>query len=143
ADVPAPDLHRHRKTDARSTGAAADRRDPALPASVSEAAAEPVALTGSRLASRNIGVAAGAATFVLVTAAVMLAWPGSSPLVPRHGGHPTGDRAWAWAFLGLLIAAFCVYVVAVAFVRAAPPRVGPVAVLACVIQLVPLGAPLL
>src|SRR5262249_20951240 len=115
--------------------------DPA--ASVGAAAAEPVALTGSRLASRNIGVAAGAATFVLVTAAVMLAWPGSSPLVPRHGGHPTGDRAWAWWFLGLLIAAFCLYAVAVALVRAAPPRVVPVALLACAIQLVPLGAPLL
>jgi hypothetical protein len=109
---------------------------------VTAAAAEPVAFAGSRLVSRT-ALAGGAATFLLVAAAVMLAWPSNSPLVPRHGGHPIGDRVWAWWFLGLLVAAFCFYAVAVALVRAAAPRVVPVAVLACAIQLVPLGAPLL
>jgi hypothetical protein len=73
----------------------------------------------------------------------MLAWPGDSPLVPRHGGHPTGDRAWAWLFLGLLIAAFAAYVGGLALTRSRPPRVALVAAIACGIQLVPLGAPLL
>jgi hypothetical protein len=73
----------------------------------------------------------------------MLAWPDDSPLVPRHGGHPTGDRAWAWLFLGLLIAAFAAYVVALAIARATPPPLGAAAAVACAIQLVPLGAPLL
>jgi hypothetical protein len=72
----------------------------------------------------------------------MLAWPDDSPLVPRHGGHPTGDRTWAWLFLALLIAAFACYVVAVAIARAAPPPLGAAAAVACAIQLVPLGAPL-
>jgi hypothetical protein len=79
----------------------------------------------------------------LTAAAVMLAWPDDSPLVPRHGGHPTGDRMWAWLFLALLIGAFVVYIGGLALARSAPPRVGAVAIIACAIQLVPLGAPLL
>lgn len=72
----------------------------------------------------------------------MLAWPGDSPLVPRHGGHPTGDRTWAWLFLGFLIAAFLAYIGGLALTRASPPHVAAVAVVACAVQLVPLGAPL-
>ena len=73
----------------------------------------------------------------------MLAWPGDSPLVPRNGGHPAGDRAWGWVFFGLLFAAFAAYVAAVALARRASPRLRVVAAVACAIQLVPLGAPLL
>jgi hypothetical protein len=79
----------------------------------------------------------------LTAAAAMLAWPDDSPLVPRRGGHPTGDRMWAWWFLGLLVAAFVAYVGGLAFTRWAPPRVAAVATIACAIQLVSLGAPLL
>jgi Glycosyltransferase family 87 len=82
-------------------------------------------------------------TFALTASAVMLAWPGDSPLVPRHGGHPTGDRTWAWIFLGLLAAAFVAYVAGVMFARIGPPRLAVVAAIACAVQLVPLGAPLL
>jgi hypothetical protein len=74
---------------------------------------------------------------------VMLAWPHDSPLVPRHGGHPTGDRMWAWLFLALLAAAFVAYIGGLALTRSSPPRVAAVATIACAIQLVPLGAPLL
>jgi hypothetical protein len=74
---------------------------------------------------------------------VLLAWPGDSPLVPRHGGHPTGNRTWAWLFLGLLIAAFVAYAGGLALARATPPRLAAVAAIACAVQLVPLGAPLL
>jgi hypothetical protein len=73
----------------------------------------------------------------------MLAWPHHSPLVPRHGGHPTGDRVWAWLFLGLLAAAFVAYVCGLVLTRGSPPRIGAVAAIACAVQLVPLGAPLL
>ena len=72
-----------------------------------------------------------------------LAWANDSPLVPRHGGHPTGDRAWAWLFLGLLSAAFVVYLGGLALARSSPPRLVFVAAIASVVQLVPLGAPLL
>ena len=73
----------------------------------------------------------------------MLAWASDSPLVPRHGGHPTGDRTWAWVFLGLLAGAFAVYVGGIALARSSAPRLGGVAAIACAVQLVPLGAPLL
>jgi hypothetical protein len=75
----------------------------------------------------------------------MLAWPSESPLVPRNGGHPGGDSVWAWWFLGLLAAAFAVYFLGVFLVRrsAPAPRVAAVAALACAVQLVPLGVPLL
>jgi hypothetical protein len=73
----------------------------------------------------------------------MLAWLHDAPLVPLHAGHPTGDRRWAWLFLGLLIAAFGAYVGGVVLTRSAPPRLAAVAAIACAVQLVPLGAPLL
>ncbi len=63
--------------------------------------------------------------------------------MPRNGGHPVGDRAWSWVFLGLLAAAFATYAWAV--LAAARGRI-PVRVavgLAVAIQLVPLAAPLL
>jgi hypothetical protein len=85
----------------------------------------------------------GVVALVLTTTAVLLAWPRGSPLVPRHGGHPTGDRSWAWAFLGLLVAAFVMYVSGLVLTRSSPPRVAAVAAIAFAVQLVPLGAPLL
>jgi alpha-1,6-mannosyltransferase len=78
----------------------------------------------------------------LVGACAAFAWPDASPLVPRQGGHLVGDRAWAWAFLGCLIAAFLAYLAGLWLVRAGAPVV-VVAVLAAAIQLVPLGGPLL
>ena len=73
----------------------------------------------------------------------MLAWPHGSPLVPRHAGHPTGDRTWAWLFLVFLSAAFAAYVVGVVLMRASRPRLSAVAAIACALQLAPLAAPLL
>jgi hypothetical protein len=73
----------------------------------------------------------------------MLAWPSSSPLVPLNGGHPGGDSVYAWWFLGLLVAAFAVYVLGVLLARRSAPRVAAVAALACGVQLVPLCVPLL
>jgi hypothetical protein len=70
------------------------------------------------------------------------AWPDDSPLVPREGGHPTGDETWAWLYLMAAAGAFVAYVAGLAFV-ARGARVRCVAALALAIQLAPLGAPLL
>jgi hypothetical protein len=80
---------------------------------------------------------------VLTAAAVLLAWPQGSTLVPRDGGRPVGDSVWAWCFLGLLIAAFAVYAVALLLIRATPPQLAAATAVACAIQLVPLAVPLL
>ena len=63
--------------------------------------------------------------------------------MPRHAGHPSGDRAYAWAFLFLLAAAFVAYVAGVLLVRRSAPRFAVVAAIACVVQLAPLASPLL
>jgi alpha-1,6-mannosyltransferase len=60
-----------------------------------------------------------------------------------HGGHPEGDEAWAWLYLGAATGAFIAYVAGLGLLNLRPGRVLPVAVLALAIQLAPLGAPLL
>jgi hypothetical protein len=87
-------------------------------------------------------VLAGAATFALVAACAVFAWPAASPLEPLNGGHPAGDRFWGWAFLVCAAAAFVAYIVGLLLVRRGA-RLAAVAALAVAIQLVPLGAPLL
>ncbi|MGZ4256721.1 MAG: glycosyltransferase 87 family protein [Gaiellaceae bacterium] len=63
--------------------------------------------------------------------------------MPRHGGHPGGNRSWSLAFLILLAVAFASYVAGAWLVRRAPPRAVAVAAVACALQLAPLAAPLL
>jgi Glycosyltransferase family 87 len=84
----------------------------------------------------------GAACCALVAVAVWLAWPGSSELTPDH---PTdGDSRWAWAYLGLIVAAFGCYLAAVVFLaRGTQVRTAAVLAVAVAIQLVPLTAPVL
>jgi hypothetical protein len=79
---------------------------------------------------------------VLVAIAAASAWPDESPLVPRHGGHPEGDEAWSWLYLGAAAGAFAAYVAGLLLVSRGA-RVVPVAALALAIQLAPLAAPLL
>ena len=86
-------------------------------------------------------LAAGVATACLVGAASLLAWRSGSPLVPRDGG--TLDQGTAWPFLALLVAAFGCYLVGLLLVRRTSVPVRAVAVVAALVQLVPLGAPLL
>jgi len=50
---------------------------------------------------------------------------------------------WAWWFLVLLAAAFALYVVGILLVRSHPPARTVAAAVACAVQLIPLGAPLL
>jgi alpha-1,6-mannosyltransferase len=86
-------------------------------------------------------LAAGVATACLVGAASLLAWVPDSPLVPRDGG--TRDQGSAWLFLVLLVAAFACYVVGLFVLRRGAPPVRAVALVAVLVQLLPLGAPLL
>ena len=84
--------------------------------------------------------AAGAGVAVLVTTAALLGWRDGSPLVPRNGGLPGGDGARL--FLGLLVAAYVVYLAGLVLVRRGA-RTTVVVVLAVVVQLGPLAGPLL
>jgi hypothetical protein len=70
-----------------------------------------------------------------------LAWRSASPLVPSDGG--TAAKGAAWVFLTLVAVAFAIYLVALALLRRATPRLWVVATVAIAIQLAPLGAPLL
>ena len=84
---------------------------------------------------------AGLATACLVGTASLVAWRAGSPLVPRDGG--TAEQGSAWWFLVLLVLAFACYVGGLALLRKATPAFRAVAVVAVLVQLVPLGAPLL
>jgi hypothetical protein len=86
-------------------------------------------------------LAAGLATACLVGTASLLAWRAGSPLVPRDGG--TADQGSAWWFLALLALAFGCYLAGLALLRRTRPALRAVAVVAVLVQLVPLGAPLL
>jgi hypothetical protein len=86
-------------------------------------------------------LAAGVATACLVGAASLLAWRSGSPLVPRDGG--TLDQGTAWPFFALLAAAFGCYLAGLLLLRRVSVPVRAVAVVAALVQLVPLGAPLL
>jgi alpha-1,6-mannosyltransferase len=86
-------------------------------------------------------LAAGLATAFLVGTASLLAWQAGSPLVPRDGG--TAEQGTAWPFLVLLVSAFVTYLVGLLLVRRTPAPVKAVLVVAALVQLVPLGAPLL
>lgn len=86
-------------------------------------------------------LAAGLLTLCLVGAASALAWQHDSPLVPLSGAStPAGS---AWPFLVLLASAFVAYVVGLALARRGPLALRAAAVVAVLVQAVPLGAPLL
>jgi Glycosyltransferase family 87 len=80
---------------------------------------------------------------VLVAVCTAAAWPADSTLVPRNGGHPVGDEAWARLFLACAAGAFVAYAAGLALLRRSPPRLAAVAVLAAAVQLAPLASPLL
>ena len=63
--------------------------------------------------------------------------------MPRHGGHPTGDRVWGRVFLAALALAFVAYLGGLWALRGNGAGRRAVLVLATAIQLAPLAAPLL
>ena len=86
-------------------------------------------------------LAAGLVTVSLVVCASALAWRHDSPLVPQDGSwRPQGS---AWPFLVLLAAAFAAYVAGLALMRRAAPPLRAAVAVAVLVQVVPLGAPLL
>ena len=89
-----------------------------------------------------LALACGGLVLVLVGAAVAFAFPEASPLVPEHGG---GDSRWGWLYLGAGAAPFAVYLAGLfpPGRGGAPARRRAVVALACAVQLVPLGGPVL
>ncbi|HSC91125.1 MAG TPA: glycosyltransferase 87 family protein [Gaiellaceae bacterium] len=79
----------------------------------------------------------------LVAACVAVAWPDASTVVPRNGGHPTGDPVWARVFLVCAGAATVAYAAGVWLLSRHGASLRVVAVLAVAIQFAPLAAPLL
>ena len=75
--------------------------------------------------------------------AVLTAWADASPVAAQAGGVISGDRAWAVAFLGLLVLAFLLYLVGLLLLRRGPAGVAWVVAVGLAVQLAPLAGPLL
>jgi hypothetical protein len=106
------------------------------------AAVVPAARLEPRLTPAAVAaMLAGTAVLGLVTAGCVAAWRDSSPLVPLNGGVRDGGAA-RW-FLGLLVAAFVLYLAGLALLVTARLRLVATLTVAAAIQLAPLGAPLL
>jgi hypothetical protein len=78
-----------------------------------------------------------------VAGCAALAWASGSPVVPEPGGALEGTTSLAWAFLGLLAAAFAAYLVGLRVLARRAAALRTVVALAVAVQLVPLAAPLL
>src|SRR5207247_10979758 len=77
--------------------------------------------------------AAGGSCLALVGCAALLAWPASSLLTPDHA-H--GNRSWSWIYLGLIVAAFVLYLGALALIaRGWVAGTGGILAVAAAIQL--------
>ena len=85
---------------------------------------------------------AAAAVALLVAGCVTCAWLEGAPLVPADAGRAGGGRLGV-VFLALLVAAFAVYLVALALLRRGRPGLRAVLLAAVVIQVTPLAGPLL
>jgi hypothetical protein len=85
---------------------------------------------------------AAAAVALLVAGCVAVAWVEGAPLVPADAGRAGGGRLGV-VFLALLVAAFAVYLAALALLRRRPPGLRAVLLVALAIQVAPLAGPLL
>jgi hypothetical protein len=96
------------------------------------------------VSSRNrAALACGTAVLAFVAACVACSWPDDSPLSPGLAGSLTGNRTWAWVYLGCSAAAFVAYALGLRFVDKRGARVAAVGLVAAAIQLAPLAGPLL
>jgi alpha-1,6-mannosyltransferase len=80
---------------------------------------------------------------LLVAGCIACAWATGAPLVPGDAGRDGSAGAATWIFLALLAAAFVAYLGALVLLRLRRLSLRTVLVLAVVIQLLPLAAPLL
>jgi len=85
---------------------------------------------------------AAAGIALLVAACVATAWVEGAPLVPADAGRAGGGRLGA-VFLAFLVAAFVLYLAALALLRRRPPGLRAVLAVALAIQVAPLAGPLL
>ena len=81
------------RADAAASAAEPPPPPPPAAASATAVGPEPPRAAGAGLSSSRSSRSARA-----------VAWPDDSPLVPQTGGAPAGDDAWAWMFLGCLLA---------------------------------------
>jgi hypothetical protein len=86
---------------------------------------------------------AGGAIALLVAGCIACAWVAGAPLVPHDAGRAGSAGAATRIFLGLLAAAFLAYLGALLLLRRRALSLRTALVLAVVIQLLPLAAPLL
>lgn len=91
----------------------------------------------------GLAALAGAVVASLVAAGALLAWRKGSAVAVSESGEQTGSTAWL--FLGLLAAAFLAYLVGLAALRSLGNARGLrcAIAIAVVVQLAPLGGPLL
>ncbi len=85
---------------------------------------------------------AAAGIALLVAACVAGAWVAGAPLVPADAGRAGGGRLGT-VFLALLVAAFALYLAALALLRRRPPGLRAILLVAFAIQVAPLAGPLL
>ena len=78
-----------------------------------------------------------------VGGAAATAWADASPVAANAGGRISGDRAWAVAFLALLVLAFVLYLAGLQLLRSSRAAVAWVVALGLAVQLAPLVGPLL
>lgn len=83
---------------------------------------------------------AGAGSLCLLAVAVAAAHPRGSPVSPDH---PGGESGWSWLYLGALAGSFCLYLLGLALTRPAATRLAPVLAVCVLIQVAPLGGPVL
>jgi alpha-1,6-mannosyltransferase len=98
-------------------------------------------VTASR--AGGLALAGGALAAALVGVCVWAARAQGAPLVPADAGLATGEGAWPGVFLAALVGAFAAYACSLWLLRRGRARPAAVAAVAVVIQLLPLGAPLL
>lgn len=85
----------------------------------------------------------GGVIATLVALGAATAWPSGSMVAAQPASVPTGDLGWIRIFAVTQAAAFGLYGVTLLLIRRAAPRMAAVVVLAAVIQLLPLLAPLM
>lgn len=90
--------------------------------------------------SPSLALLAGGGALTLLAVALGAAWPSASPLSPDHAG---GDTRWSWLYLGALSGSFVLYLLGLLGLSRRRTRLMPVVVVAAVIQLAPLAAPVL
>ena len=107
-------------------------------------AAEPASGRGIRTRYAVAGsLILGVAIVVMVAVCTILAWPAGSMVAAQPAAGSTGDLRWLRLFALAQILAFGLFAAAVLIIRRRPARTAHVVLIAAIIQLLPLAAPLM